>query len=503
MEKRKSIQFFLEFIVDCFALIISNLIAALICIIIKKMPNSDFHAYVLYVFCLFVSYFVIFFGFSRSLDLSERSRSAELIRVVRNCLLTYMTFAVMLVFTRNDLIEGRYLFVIALILFIALSSVNRYMLKRYLMRRFRKSKMVTLTCVITVSNYAEKFIEALQGDWSRKIIGVAVLDSVSDENKTYKIYKKAKESAAVKGNVIQAEKLSYSEDVFGIPIKANEDNLIDWVLSSALDEVFIKLPLNSDYDVSGLIEKLENMGLIVHTNIPTIENLVEKSGFDNISCSMIAGSPNVTLTASKPMPFSLFVIKRVIDIAGGLIGTVLSAPVIAVVAVPLLIESPGPLIFKQQRVGKNGRIFNIYKLRSMCVNAENLKKDLMNENKMEGFMFKMDDDPRITKVGKFIRRTSIDELPQFWNVLKGDMSLVGTRPPTVDEFEQYEIHHKRRLSMKPGITGMWQVSGRSGIQNFEDVVKLDVEYINKWSPWLDIKILIKTVGVVLCKNGAE
>lgn len=122
---------------------------------------------------------------------------------------------------------------------------------------------------------------------------------------------------------------------------------------------------------------------------------------------------------------------------------------------------------------------------------------------MDGHMFKMDNDPRITKVGKFIRKYSIDELPQFWNVLKGDMSLVGTRPPTIDEFEKYESHHKRRLSLQPGITGMWQVSGRSDIQDFEEVVKLDCEYIDNWSIGLDIKILTKTVSVVLTHKGAE
>ena len=137
----------------------------------------------------------------------------------------------------------------------------------------------------------------------------------------------------------------------------------------------------------------------------------------------------------------------------------------------------------------------------MYKDAEERKKALMEQNKMDGHMFKMDNDPRITKVGKFIRKTSIDELPQFWNVLKGDMSLVGTRPPT--EFEKYESHHKRRLSMKPGITGKWQVSGRSDIQDFEEVVKLDCEYIDEWSPMLDIQILFKTVGVVLTHKGAE
>ena len=139
----------------------------------------------------------------------------------------------------------------------------------------------------------------------------------------------------------------------------------------------------------------------------------------------------------------------------------------------------------------------------MYADAEKRKQELMSKNEMNGLMFKMTDDPRITKVGKFIRKTSIDELPQFFNVLKGDMSLVGTRPPTLDEYNQYESHHKRRLSMKPGITGMWQVSGRSNIEDFEDVVKLDVAYIDHWSIWLDIKILLKTVLVVFGHVGAK
>ena len=139
----------------------------------------------------------------------------------------------------------------------------------------------------------------------------------------------------------------------------------------------------------------------------------------------------------------------------------------------------------------------------MYQDAEERKKALMEQNKMDGHMFKMDNDPRITKVGKFIRKTSIDELPQFWNVLKGDMSLVGTRPPTVDEYKQYESHHKRRLSMKPGITGLWQVSGRSDIEDFEEVVKLDVAYIDNWSLWGDVKILFKTIYVVFAGKGAK
>ena len=200
---------------------------------------------------------------------------------------------------------------------------------------------------------------------------------------------------------------------------------------------------------------------------------------------------------------SALLVKRLMDIAGGLVGCIFTGIIFLFVAPMIYISSPGPIFFSQIRVGKNGKKFKMYKFRSMYMDAEERKKELMAQNQMDGLMFKMKDDPRITKVGKFIRKTSIDEFPQFFNVLKGDMSLVGTRPPTLDEFMQYEEHHKRRLSLKPGITGMWQVSGRSEIQNFEDVVKLDLEYIDNWSIWLDIKILLQTVLVVLMHRGAE
>ena len=196
-------------------------------------------------------------------------------------------------------------------------------------------------------------------------------------------------------------------------------------------------------------------------------------------------------------------LKRFIDIIGAIVGLIVSAPIILLVAVPLLLESRGGLFFKQQRVGRNGRLFYMYKLRSMYADAEQRKKEFEEKNHMQGLMFKMDNDPRITKVGRFIRKFSIDELPQFYNVLRGDMSLVGTRPPTLDEFEQYSSHHKRRLSMRPGITGLWQVSGRSQIEDFEEVVRLDCQYIDNWSPSLDIKILFKTLGVVFTGRGAQ
>jgi exopolysaccharide biosynthesis polyprenyl glycosylphosphotransferase len=244
--------------------------------------------------------------------------------------------------------------------------------------------------------------------------------------------------------------------------------------------------------------ELESMGVVVSMSITQLREFEEYK----TTIGMIGDVPVVRF-ASVFHDYNKLLIKRLIDIVGALIGIAITLVVTIFLAPILLIESPGPLFFKQRRVGRNGRFFYMYKFRSMYRDAEERKKELMDQNEMNGLMFKMTDDPRITKVGKFIRKTSIDELPQFFNVLIGDMSLVGTRPPTVDEFKQYESYHKRRLSMKPGITGMWQVSGRSNIEDFEEVVKLDLKYIDNWSIGLDIKILFKTVGAVFRRGGAR
>lgn len=194
-------------------------------------------------------------------------------------------------------------------------------------------------------------------------------------------------------------------------------------------------------------------------------------------------------------------IKRCIDILGSLVGIILASPIMLFTAIAIKIDSPGPILFKQTRVGKNGRHFKIYKFRSMYRDAEARKKELLEQNEIKGgVMFKMKDDPRITRVGKVIRKLSIDELPQFFNVLFGSMSLVGTRPPTLDEVDKYERNQWKRISIKPGITGMWQTSGRSAIDDFDKIVELDVEYIDTWTLWLDIKILFKTV-IQIFKRG--
>ncbi len=193
--------------------------------------------------------------------------------------------------------------------------------------------------------------------------------------------------------------------------------------------------------------------------------------------------------------------KRLLDVAGALVGLVLCALVYPWYALQIARESPGPVFFRQQRRGRNGRQFTLYKFRTMHLDAEWRLPELMARNQMNGHMFKLRDDPRVTPTGRFMRRAHLDELPQFWNVLRGEMSLVGTRPPTPAEVAQYRAAHLRRLSIKPGITGLWQISGNGTVSDFEKVVRLDCEYIDNWSLWLDAKILGKTVTKVVTLGG--
>lgn len=207
--------------------------------------------------------------------------------------------------------------------------------------------------------------------------------------------------------------------------------------------------------------------------------------------------------ANRIVPSGQLVLKRIMDIVGALAGCAALLLIMVIFGPLIKLESPGPIFFSQKRVGRNGRVFKMYKFRSMYADAEERKKELMAKNEMKGLMFKMEHDPRITKIGAFMRKTSLDEFPQFINILMGDMSLVGTRPPTLDEFAQYSPYHKKRLSFRPGLTGMWQVSGRSDITDFEEIVRLDVEYIDHWSIGLDMKILLKTLLAVFAGRGAK
>lgn len=284
-----------------------------------------------------------------------------------------------------------------------------------------------------------------------------------------------------------------------ITVVANADTVADYVCREWVDEVFVNLPDDAPYPET-LLNQLTEMGAVVHMKLAKTSNLIgEKKFVERLGVYTV-----LTTSINYATTKQLFM-KRALDILGGLVGCLITL-ILTVILGPLIyIQSPGPIFFSQVRVGKNGKKFKIYKFRSMYMDAEERKKELMAQNDIkDGMMFKMDNDPRIIKgIGNFIRDYSLDEFPQFWNVLIGDMSLVGTRPPTVDEWEKYEMHHRSRLAFKPGLTGMWQVSGRSNITDFEEVVRLDTEYIKKWSPGLDIMILFKTVAVVLGKVGSK
>ena len=283
----------------------------------------------------------------------------------------------------------------------------------------------------------------------------------------------------------------------GDNISCNLNEVVNTVVPYQIDDVVFKLPGQDQKTIFELITDFEDMGVNCHYALD-----ITSSAQGNARMEMFGDMFMATYTLRTQSTWQLLM-KRLMDICGAIVGLVLCG-IISIFLVPAIkLDSPGPAIFSQIRIGKNGRRFKFYKFRSMYIDAEERKKELMKNNEMDGLMFKMEDDPRITKVGKFIRKTSLDEFPQFWNVLIGDMSLVGTRPPTEDEFNKYNGHYKRRLMMTPGITGLWQVSGRSSIKDFDEVVKLDLEYIDNWSLLGDIKILFKTVISVIKRDGAE
>lgn len=287
------------------------------------------------------------------------------------------------------------------------------------------------------------------------------------------------------------------DNVNDIPVMYVDDKFMENVTLMTLDEVFIYAPELKQSQIQMMINGFDVMGVDTHYCMELPGMNAERSRVDDFG-----GYSVLTYTRFRSS-YKRLLIKRVMDIVGGLVGMLITLIFFPFVAIAIKLDSPGPVLFSQIRIGRNGRRFKIYKFRSMYMDAEERKKELEEQNEIQGLMFKMENDPRITKVGKFIRKTSIDELPQFYNVVKGDMSLVGTRPPTEDEFEKYNQYYRRRISMTPGLTGLWQVSGRSDIEDFDDVVKYDLQYIDGWSLTLDIKILFRTVWVVIAGRGSK
>ena len=296
----------------------------------------------------------------------------------------------------------------------------------------------------------------------------------------------------------------FSEALQTPVISSSIEETTHYIENNIVDEIILINP-DSESFYAELIRLCDSMGLTMHIILKHLDGLGCKS-FEQIA-GVDALSSCMKLVSSTDLQ-----IKRIIDIAGSIIGVLITFVLTIIIGPIIYISDPGPIFFKQQRVGRNGRIFNIYKFRSMYQNAEEMKASLLSQNEMQGQIFKMENDPRIIGsgpdgtrhgIGWFIRTTSIDEFPQFLNVLIGDMSLVGTRPPTLDEWQAYEQHHRRRMRVKPGITGLWQISGRSEITDFEEIVALDTRYIREWSITKDIKIILKTIIVVINRKGSK
>ncbi|MCI9336449.1 MAG: sugar transferase [Lachnospiraceae bacterium] len=410
----------------------------------------------------------------------KRGRYEEFSATLSQALFVEAVVIAALFTTQTSADYSRFIIYLTGILYVCISYFVRLIWKAFL-RRYRAGADQRSLLLVTYFDLAKECAADIMehGSDGLLITGFAILDQ------------------NMKGKKIQ-----------GIPVVAGPDDVVDAVCRSWVDEALVVLPRELPYP-GRLVEELAGMGVVAHVSVFRTE---DSNGMRQF-VEHVGGHTVLTTSISYATPTQQF-IKRSMDIAGGIVGCAITGILLMILAPAIFIASPGPVFFTQERVGMNGKRFRIFKFRSMYMDAEERKKELIEKIKGDGLMFKMEGDPRIIGckvlpdgtvkkgLGNLIRDWSLDEFPQFFNVLKGDMSLVGTRPPTVDEWERYEPHHRARLAVRPGITGLWQVSGRSKITDFEEVVKLDTKYITDWSMGLDIRILLKTVKVVFGRDGA-
>ena len=410
---------------------------------------------------------VVFFTESYT-GILRRNKYQELRHTMAHCIMVFGGVLVYMYATKTSVAYSRQMLFMFLILFVAFAYVGRVFLKRIIRRKKLQDKNKAKMTVVSDSRSIEQCLYEFAHDkyTEFKVDGIVIVDK------------------DMRGQEIQ-----------GFPVVASADTFMEYLRTNVVDEVYING--NTRTSSEALATQLIELGVTVHVGLIDTKNMASDRRIEYFGDYIVMTSSMHIANARQ-----LF-LKRTMDIVGGIVGLVLTAIAFVIFAPIIKIQSPGPVFFKQVRIGKNGRRFNFYKFRSMYMDAEERKAELMAQNEMQGNMFKMENDPRIIPIGHFMRKYSIDELPQFWNVLKGDMSLVGTRPPTEDEFEQYQYHHKARLGIRPGLTGMWQVSGRSDITDFEEVVALDTGYIANWTLGLDVMILFKTVGVVLMGKGSK
>ena len=432
------------------------------------MEDKSVHILVCILFVLFSTMYGFFLDWNR--NFLTRGYLQELWEVLRFNVLMVLVVGFFLFMIQKAEVFSRLVMGYFLILDVLIVYGAHLLLKKLMRSAFASERSVTKVMVIGYANQLEDLVGRLKGKlgFEYEIVSLGCLD-----------------------DSVRPEKIA------GIPVAGGGDSLLETCRQLPLDEVFIGSAEYPEEKKGRLIRGFEEMGVTCHYNLGIFDGTSTKGQVGNF------GDFTVVTYSAFHSSYKRQLIKRLMDIAGGLAGSALTLVLMPFLAVAIKLDSPGPVLFSQTRIGRNGRRFKIYKFRSMYADAEARKKELERENQVKGLMFKMENDPRVTKVGRFLRKTSLDEFPQFFNVLLGDMSLVGTRPPTEDEFEKYNLYYRRRISMTPGLTGMWQVSGRSDIDDFDEVVKLDLKYIDNWSLTLDLKILAKTVAVVIFGKGAK
>ncbi len=432
------------------------------------MEDKSVHILVCILFVLFSTMYGFFLDWNR--DFLTRGYLQELWEVLRFNVLMVLVVGFFLFMIQKAEVFSRLVMGYFLILDVLIVYGAHLLLKKLMRSAFASERSVTKVMVIGYANQLEDLVGRLKGKlgFEYEIVSLGCLDDSVRPGK-----------------------------IAGIPVAGGGDSLLETCRQLPLDEVFIGSAEYPEEKKGKLIRGFEEMGVTCHYNLGIFDGTSTKGQVGNF------GDFTVVTYSAFHSSYKRQLIKRLMDIAGGLAGSALTLVLMPFLAVAIKLDSPGPVLFSQTRIGRNGRRFKIYKFRSMYADAEARKKELEQENQVKGLMFKMENDPRVTKVGRFLRKTSLDEFPQFFNVLLGDMSLVGTRPPTEDEFEKYNLYYRRRISMTPGLTGLWQVSGRSDIDDFDEVVKLDLKYIDNWSLTLDLKILARTVAVVLFGKGAK
>lgn len=464
---------------DIFAIELSMLVAYILRSGLVNPFNREIYREFFWV-VVFIDLLVMLFMDTMK-NVLKRGLYRELVATIWQSLAVLLSLTTYLYATKNGAAFSRIVLFLGMVIYTCVSYLLRIGWKEVVKKSLKNNTNNALLIVANKYNASGLIDEVRNNNYGQhKIVGLIVHD-----------------------------KTIVGTEIDEVPVVGVYEDIIDYVLKNWVDEVLVCAD-PSERLPSEIIEELTSMGVTVHLNL-------DKSG-KRVAVKQTIGNIGGLLVLTSAMNYvspRQYILKRILDIIGGLVGVIITGILYLILAPMIKRESPGPVFFTQERVGRNGKIFKIYKFRSMYMDAEERKKELMEQNKIkDGLMFKMDFDPRIignkidengnkkTGIGQKIRDWSLDEFPQFINVLKGDMSLVGTRPPLKSEVEKYEAHHKARLGATPGITGLWQVSGRSNILDFEEVVRLDTQYINNWSLGLDIKILFKTVLVVLKREGS-